>query len=246
MRSGVAMIEELKLPLIAEYQLTEEDEKRLKEGRRPKEERIPQRWLTILRVIDCWIHRKYPGENSKHPRYAGEAAWREICQHAFNGSIRACILTASGETVEAGRAQFAGLQERYLFQLPSIQTPWTTPTGQPVTQERAPDNRFADKDGWNVRGQLLFHESDLEAALGPAEKAGEIPSLGTPKDLKAMPSKRGKWVLGPVISWLQRFPSRPNITVEELIKKAMKEIKGLRSCSQRSMRTALKKVFGAD
>jgi hypothetical protein len=83
--------------------------------------KIPQGWLSVLEAIQLVVRYKYPGQDR---RAEGEAAWQQICHLAHARDVRALILTASGETVEADLAQFAGLQERYLFQLTEIRGVW--------------------------------------------------------------------------------------------------------------------------
>jgi hypothetical protein len=147
--------------------------------------KMPQGWLSVTEAVKWLVQRKYPGKGS---RVEGEAAWRAICQLACDRKIRSCILTVSGATVEADPAQFAGLQERYLFQLNEIRGTWPgdkdEETGEPreMAQELVPQDKFIGADGRIARGQLCFNEADLQKAFDHGGKASKSkPSLNDRK-----------------------------------------------------------------
>jgi len=68
--------------------------------------------------------------------------------------------------LEAGRAQFIILQERYIFNA-GMQGYWLETEHQYGELGFKLEDKFFDKQGRSVRGQLLFSESDVETVPGP-------------------------------------------------------------------------------
>jgi hypothetical protein len=127
---------------------------------------LPHGWLPVTEAIKRVVWRQCPGAGPKE-RDKAEEAWRELCKRAFEGHVRAIVLTADGKTFNSDPAQFIALQERYLFHA-GTQGYWPENERRYVELEIAADREFLNNHGRSVRGELLFSESDIETVFGVA------------------------------------------------------------------------------
>jgi hypothetical protein len=179
----------------------------------------PQGMLSTFEAVDWVAKRKYP--DSPAYRREHEEAWRDLCNRVLTGLLIAYVLTEDSKSYKAGCAQFAALQEEYIFHTETLRYP----PGEHEEMTGIPRQNLRDEYGKSVWGRICFLEPDLEAAYKAKASPDEI--LVDPLGNKPLPEKRHK--------------SQP---LRDCVRPILKELypKGIPSQSREPNQILLKKV----
>jgi hypothetical protein len=200
--------------------------------------KISRKGLPVTEAIKRVVWRLCsPGAGPKERDKADEA-WRKLCERASEERIRTIIFTEDGKAFKADLDQFIGLQERYLFHA-GPQGYWPENERRYIELEIEPEDKFLDKHGRSVRGQLLFRESDLEALFAEGSPEKPSPDAIPVPGKKPLPaddghveessspcrktiSKQNKVeALAAILR--ERYPTRPAMSVDELMEAVKNE-----------------------